>query len=404
MPRLTQPKDNEPIRLLETGGGWRYEAAVTTSSPGARRTQARRRFATLKEARSFVAKVRTEVSSGTFPKQSDMTLTELGDLWLASKARPRQATLDGYAGDLRRAFGRHGDRPVRLLTAAELQGWVNAWPASGSVTGKGLSRRSMQINVQRLREVLTHGVKLEIIDTNPAQDLEVPRWSLEEENASRKRRTDAAVWTFGQLQQFVRAVDEDDLAVAWRLSAAGLRRSEVLGLDWTAVDLDAGKIHIVQARPRVKVDRVKAKLSRGTIELEKMVPGTLPLLTELWLRHGGPETNTVKFDRDGVPYGGGQDHLLVLDRVGRPYDRDLYSRAFTRICHEAGLPRIKLHAIRHTIASELHDRGVAPATGAALLRHSVETHLRNYVRSTPEHQQAAVAAFASAWMAEAEVQ
>lgn len=395
MPRLTQPRDDEPIRLIQTRGGWRYEAAVTTSPPGSRRTQARRRFATLKEAREFVAKVR--IGIGAEPQRSDITLRELGDLWLASKAQPRQATLDGYAGDLRRAFRGHDDRPVQQLTAAELQGWVNTWPASGSMTGKPLSRRSMQINVQRLQEVIAHGVKLGIIASNPAKDLEVPALTLEDENANRKRRTDAAVWTFGQLQQFVRAADEDDLAVAWRLSAAGLRRSEVLGLDWTAVDLDTGRIHVVQARPRLKVDRVKAKLSRGTVEIERMVPGTLPLLKELWLRHGRPETNTVKLDRDGIPYGGGHDHLVVLDALGRPYDRDLYSRAFTRICHEAGLPRIKLHAIRHTIASELHDRGVAPATGAALLRHSVETHMRSYVRSTAGHQQAAAEAFANAW-------
>lgn len=96
MPRLTQPRTDEPIRLIETGAGWRYEATVTTSAPGARRTQARRRFATLKEARAFVARARTEVGSGTFHQRSDMTLSQLGELWLASKSRPRQSTREGY--------------------------------------------------------------------------------------------------------------------------------------------------------------------------------------------------------------------------------------------------------------------------------------------------------------------
>ena len=139
MPRLTQPKADEPIRLVETRGGWRYEAAVTTSPPGGKRTQARRRFATLKEARAFVA--RTRLGIGSEPVQSEMTLRELGDLWLASKAQPRQATLDGYAGDLRRAFRGHDDRQVRQLTGLELQGWVNTWPAAGSMAGGALSRR-----------------------------------------------------------------------------------------------------------------------------------------------------------------------------------------------------------------------------------------------------------------------
>lgn len=53
----------------------------------------------------------------------------------------------------------------------------------------------------------------------------------------------------------------------------------------------------MQAGPKDKGDRVKPKLSRGTVEIENMVPGTLPLLKDMWLSHGRPETNTVKFDR-----------------------------------------------------------------------------------------------------------
>lgn len=171
----------------------RYEAAVTTSAPGPSRTQARRRFATLKEARAFVARARTQVGLGTFQQRTDMTLSQLGALWLASKSRPRQSTRDGYAGDLRRTFGDHRDRPVQQLTSAELQGWVDSWPAGGGANGKGLSRRSVQVNVQRLRQVPAHGVKLGIIRANPAEDLEVPALTLEEENATRKRRTDGRV-------------------------------------------------------------------------------------------------------------------------------------------------------------------------------------------------------------------
>lgn len=144
---------------------------------------------------------------------------------------------------------------------------------------------------------------------------------LEEENAIRKRKADAEVWTFAQLHP---AVVEGTVAGA---RAAGDQHSPV--------------------RPGRKAVR------RWT------EPPSRPR------------------------------------RGGRPFDKDVYSRAFFRLSHEAGLPRIKLHGIRQTIASELHDRESHRATGAPMLRHSTETHLRNYVRSSDGHRQAAVAAFRS---------
>lgn len=83
-----------------------------------------------------MAKSLTEVGSGSFHQHSEMTLSQLRSLSLTSKSRPRQSTREGYAGDLRRAFGDHGDRPVQQLTPAELQGWVNSWPAEGARTAK----------------------------------------------------------------------------------------------------------------------------------------------------------------------------------------------------------------------------------------------------------------------------
>lgn len=399
MPRLTEPRPDEPIRIIhDSTGRPRYQVVVTVSPVGApRRKQARRNFDSLRLARAFVDKARTEVREGDFQVRDSITLEQLGELWLLSKARPRESTKHGYAEDLRRALAGHGDRPVQAVTTRELQGWVNAWPRTGGIRGRGLSPRSIEIGIQRLRQVLAHGIRLGVIRTNPALDVEAPSMSLDDQQAAEGRKVDAEVWTFAQLQAFVRAVEDDPLEAGWRLSACGLRRSEVLGMDWGAVDLD-GLVHVVQARAAHEVDRVKRdQTSRRTLDVELMVPGTRKVLRELWVSQGQPETGTARLDRLGKPYGGRRTGLLVTDAAGQPYDPDMYTRRFFEIAAGAGLPRIKLHAIRHTIATELHDRGVAPATAAALLGHTVETHLRVYVRSTAAQQRAAAEAFAGAW-------
>ena len=63
------------------------------------------------------------------------------------------------------------------------------------------------------------------------------------------------VWTVAELARFLRVADADPWAAGWRLTACGLRRSEVLGLDWSAVDWESGSVEVRQGR--VKTGRSK---------------------------------------------------------------------------------------------------------------------------------------------------
>ena len=59
--------------------------------------------------------------------------------------------------------------------------------------------------------------------------------------------------------------------------------------------------------------------------------------------------------------------LVVVDWLGRPVRPDGYSDRFAELCQEAGVPRLRLHNVRHSVALMLHQHGVAPADSAALL-------------------------------------
>lgn len=83
----------------------------------------------------------------------------------------------------------------------------------------------------------------------------------------RQLRTDPQRWTAAEAAQFRAHVLTDRLAAAWLLSLAGLRRSEVLGLRWEDVDLNAGLVRIKRARVAVTpardaVDEPKSEQSR----------------------------------------------------------------------------------------------------------------------------------------------
>ena len=67
-----------------------------------------------------------------------------------------------------------------------------------------------------------------------------------------------------------------------------------------------------------------------------------------------------------------RDEDLVCDRGdGGALDPDSYSKAFKRLAENAGLPKaVRLHDIRHAVATALLEQGIHPTITSAVLGHS----------------------------------
>lgn len=177
------------------------------------------------------------------------------------------------------------------------------------------------------------------------------------------------------VRQFVRHADSDDLAAAWRLTACGMTRADVLGLRWSDVDGTTGVVTISQGRVALDrsdhVDDPKSASRRRALPVEAMWPGTLALLRSLSARQAA---DRLKAGPAYVDSG-----LMVVDALGQPVRPEWYSDRFRAVAKAAGLPPITLHAVRHSLAFWLHREGVTPADAAALLGHTVEVHLSTYL-------------------------
>lgn len=97
------------------------------------------------------------------------------------------------------------------------------------------------------------------------------------------------VWEPPELIKFREVADQDEWAAAWRLTLCGLRRSEVMGLRWDAVDLDRGEIVVQAGRVlldghRTATEGPKSSASHRTVPVEAMHPGTVALLRTLKAR------------------------------------------------------------------------------------------------------------------------
>lgn len=411
MPRLTQPRTGEPIKLVQTATGeWRYQVVLTATPRGAaKRQQVRRNFPGtaegLREARAFVDETRTSVRNGEPVVRSTVTISELCDRWLKVREADvlsgelRRVTLEGYSNWLKPVRTFMGARrvvDVRYSDVEAFKAWALREGRAHAKTPTGLKPRAVAGSLGVLGQVLQLAVRDRLITANPAADVERP---------SRKRsETGVSHWTVEQVARFVREADSEPLplAVGLRLIACGMRRSEVVGQTWDALSLDTETAAVVQGRVALSSGKAEALTdpkswaSRRFVPYEVLAPGTTRLLRQLWVAAGQPAQGLVVADRDGKParpHGVAPGPFVVLDPLGRPMRPEVLSDAFQRVAKRAGLPKIKMHAVRHSIATDLAaDPTVPDIAAATLLGHDVATFHATYAQRTNEAAQLAAAA------------
>lgn len=378
------PTWEEPIRREVTGDRVRFLAVVRDAD----RRQLKRRSETLGAARAWVAERHAEATSGrAYARPGDgETVAALCVRWLASRADVRQVTVDGYRYALAAVIRRIGDVPAATLTAADVQrliSWLSesgGQPSRTHPQGRPLASRSVRLAMIALQQALD----LADLPINPARHKAVRRPRKVD-----RVGTDLEHWLPPQLGQFKVHADRDPLAAAWRLTLCGLTRADVLGLRWS--DLDGGTVTVRQGRVAVQggrstvTDEPKSPQRRRVVPVEVIHPGTMSMLRSLRARQAQARLSAGAAWR--------HSDLIVVDELGEGLRPERYSDLFRRLCTSAGVPSIKLHSVRHSLAFWLHSLGVTPADAAALLGHTVEVHLSTYL---PESGNAGAARAAAA--------
>ena len=188
--------------------------------------------------------------------------------------------------------------------------------ASQEAYGAGASRTAAIVyTLGTMRQVFALGVDQGLLGRNPAEGVKAPRKRAED-------RREVAVWTPAELAQFLRVADTDPWAAGWRLTASGLRRSEVLGMTWSAINWDAGEVAVQLGRVKTgrgmttATDDPKSAASRRVVPVEAMWPGTMAALKAL--RSSQAEQRLAA----GGPWG---SELVLVDAAGQGIDPDAYS-------------------------------------------------------------------------------
>ena len=377
------PEWGEPIARVETAQGVRWTARVSVTPPGARqRRQSRRTFDDLAQARAWVAEVRDDVrSQGGYAAPARLTVADLCEAWRKRSHTVREVTVEHYDEMLK--YVTHetkglGHVPALELSRPHVDEWVQTLArCGGRVTrqhpdGRPLGQRTVRGALKTLRMVLDYAVECDAVPKNVAVNVVVPK------SAPVPAQGAPAHWEPAELLAFRTVSDNDRLAAAWRLTLSGLTRADVMGLRWDAVDLEAGTVTVSQGRVQsisrggeTYVGDPKSAQRVRTVYVEAMHPGTVELLRALKARQARAQLSAgAAWHATG---------FVVVDELGRPVRPEWYSDRFRALCRKAGVPAIRLHAVRHSLAHLLHMNGVTPADAAELLGHRVEVHLAAYL-------------------------
>lgn len=201
-----------------------------------------------------------------------------------------------------------------------------------------------------IRKALQYAVKIGILDSNPADRVERPK----------KEKFTGSIYNANELEELFHLVKGDPIELGVILAAFyGLRRSEVVGLKWDAIDFNKKTITIRHTVTETCIDGKSIMIHKDRTKT-KSSHRTLPLVApfeNLLLK--------IKDDQEmnrrlcGKSYCQDYTDYIYVNELGELVKPGYITQHFPLLLEKYGMKRIRFHDLRHSCASLLYANGVS---------------------------------------------
>jgi len=351
-----------------------------------RRRETKSGFATQKECQAAMNKLLVAVEQHNYSAPTKASVKEyLTKEWLpAVKATIRPSTYNSYVQHVDCHIVPHiGTVKLQKLSGSQVNALYAKLAETGRKNGKtGLSPMTIHHVHACLHKACKDAVRWGHISRNPLDAADPPR---KKSDGTKEMRT----WTKEQVKAFLGAMQDERLCSLWHtIAMTGMRRGEAIGLRWSDVDLEGGRLSVRRALipngREVIVSEPKTVKGRRVIALD---PGTVEVLKAQAARQLDEQK---EWDEAWVETG-----LVFTLENGAALDPESVSRYWRQAVKKAMLPQIRLHDLRHTHATLALQAGIHPKIVSERLGHAtVSITLDTYSHAIPAMQEEAAALIA----------
>lgn len=389
----------------KAGTRWRYQLWVSTNpdhpEDGDRTYVGKGGFETHEDADDAMQEARAKHRAGVNLAAAMPTVADYSKRWLDGLDL-EASTVAGY----RRIFALHVNPSIGRLRLdkvtptrlARLYVDLQRPDPSRKRAPGGLSKNTVHKVHVAVSALFESARDDNLLATNPARKRKTVKAPTGK--SIKREQEEMITWTGPQLWSFLawdRDVLNDDVhALWWLIAHTALRRSEVLALRWSDVDLDGARIKVRRALdtglPAAQRAQTKGTKS-GRARVVDIDSQTVKVIRQ-WRR-----------SRAALSLGlAGPDAYVFGSLDGTPRNPNALSQMFSRRVDKArqalgstALPVITLHGLRHTHATVLLELGEHPKVVQERLGHTtITTTMDTYSHVTPTMQRSAVDRFSAA--------
>lgn len=320
-----------------------------------------RQFDLKKDADSYRRQVENEIDSGTHVARSESrTVAQAIDEYLDDIARRHREGKCGRgykiaaASNLAYAEKIIGGLLIRDLTWQSVEAYYHELQRTKSNFGKPLSKTTIVNFMSQLGTMIGFSVRRGYAARNVVTDAKREIGSSAPDRIATFTRAEVKALMVA-LENYEQGYQErvriQMRAMVYLAAACGLRKGEIAGLTWDAIDVEQGVVHVRQSL--TPYDELKPPKTRSSV---RSVP--LPVAVAAALDAYRP--HVVADDRG----------LIFRSRRGGEIIRFNMYRGWWRFLDRAGLPRRHFHALRHFAGSAWLDAGLPLTEVSRLLGHA----------------------------------
>lgn len=325
-----------------------------TDAQGMRRQKKKRGFKRQRDAKAWE---RSYLSS-TF-SSSEMTFQQLTDLYLSDmEKRLRQTTMNTKQYIFRdKILPYFSQQTLSSITSAQIRSWQNELLTLQKNDGTGYSSTYLKTIQNQLSAVFNYAVRYYHLSENPC----LRAGSLGKSSAEKMH-----FWTYQEFNSFLSVIDKERFRLAFLLLYhTGIRIGELLALTPTDFHFQNKQLYICKSLQRLHGETLitspKTPKSIRSISL----PSFLLLQIQEYIKNS---------------------HISEQDLIF-PFTKSLLGKRLKQYADLSGVPKIRLHDLRHSHASLLIELGFPPLLIAERLGHEkIETTLNIYGHLYPNKQ------------------